>query len=169
MVRLRTVVSSTLAICLCAAGTAIADATRAPAMPFVDGLWRGDIEGRQKGSTIEACWASTTFDDGTTFTLAERRDGTWSLQLSNPGWRLPPSRRYAMEALVDFYPRLRIAADARSETLLEIADLERISLLGLIENGHTIDLASDGFDEKYVLEGSAKIIQRIRDCAAFWH
>lgn len=169
MVSLGTVVSGTLAIWLCTTGSANADGTRMPAMPFVDGLWHGDIEGSQKDPTIAACWASNTFDDGTTFTLAERSDGTWSLHLSSPGWHLPPSHRYAMSALVDFYPRLHIEADARSETLLEIADLERVSLLGMIENGHTIDLASDGFKEKYVLEGSAKIIQRVRGTAASWH
>lgn len=72
-----------------------------------------------------------------------------------------------MTALVDFYPRLSIEAEAKNETLLEIQDLEHISLLGLIENGHTIDLSSEGFNEKYVLEGSAKIIQRIRKCFAY--
>lgn len=69
-----------------------------------------------------------------------------------------------MVALVDFYPRLPITAEAKTQTLLEIVDLEHSSLLGLIENGHTIDLRSDGFNEKYALEGSAKIIERIRDC-----
>ena len=69
-------------------------------------------------------------------------------------------------ALVDFYPRLLIEAEAKNQTVLEIADLDHISLLGFIENGHTIDLESDGFNEKYELEGSAKIIQRIRNCFA---
>lgn len=135
-------------------------------MPFVDGFWHGDIETGPDGTDLLRCWASTTVDDGTTLTLAERRDGIWSLQLSNPSWRLPLSHRYAMTALVDFYPRLRIEAEAKNQTLLEVADLERISLLGLIENGHTIGLKSDGFNENYVLEGSAKIIQRVRDCFA---
>ena len=71
-----------------------------------------------------------------------------------------------MVALVDFYPRLHIAGEAKSQTLLEIADLDHISLLALIENGHTIDLASDGFNEKYDLEGSAKVIERLRNCFA---
>ena len=71
-----------------------------------------------------------------------------------------------MVALVDFYPPLRISAEAKSQTLLEIADLDHISLLGLIENGHTIVLRSEGFDEKYDLEGSAKVIERIRNCFA---
>ena len=70
-----------------------------------------------------------------------------------------------MIALVDFYP-LHIAAEAKSQTRLEIANLDRISLLGLIENGHTIDLTSDGFNEKYDLEGSAKVIERVRNCFA---
>ena len=60
-----------------------------------------------------------------------------------------------MVAQVDFYPRLRIVAEAKNQTLLDIADLDHMSLLGLIENGHTIDLTSDGFNEKYELEGSA--------------
>lgn len=69
-----------------------------------------------------------------------------------------------MVALVDFYPRLLITAEAKTQTLLEIVELENSPLLGLIENGHTIDLRSDGFNEKYALEGSAKIIERVRDC-----
>ncbi|MGB8816462.1 MAG: hypothetical protein WCC66_00910 [Rhizobiaceae bacterium] len=142
----------------------IAEASGVPTIPFVDGRWQGGTKGGPDRSDFEECWASTEFDDGTVFTLTKRRDGSWNLQLSNPGWRLPQPRRYAMVALVDFYPRLRIAAEAKNQTLLEIADLDHISLLGLIENGHTIDLASDGFNEKYELEGSAKIIQRIRNC-----
>lgn len=144
----------------------IAGASGAPAIPFADGRWHGDIKTRPDGSGFEECWASTVFDNGTTLTLSERKDGTWHLQLSNPGWRLPHSRRYAMVALVDFYPRLRIVAEARNETRLEIADLEHIFLLRLIENGHTINLSSDGFSEKYELEGSAKVIGRIRSCFA---
>ena len=144
----------------------IGDASGVPTIPFADGRWHGDIETGPNSSDFEECWASTTFDDGTTFTLTKRKDGSWHLQLSNPSWRLPHSRRYAMVALVDFYPRLRITAEAKNQTLLEIAELDHISLLELIENGHTIDLTSDGFNEKYELEGSAKIIERIRNCFA---
>ena len=143
-----------------------ADASEVPAIPFVDGRWHGDIETGPKSTDFEECWASTTFDDGTTFRLTKRKDGNWHLQLSNPSWRLLHSRRYAMVAQVDFYPRLRIVAEAKNQTLLDIADLDHMSLLGLIENGHTIDLTSDGFNEKYELEGSAKVIVRIRNCFA---
>lgn len=145
---------------------AIAHSSGTPTIPFVDGRWHGDFETGLNNSDIEECWASTTFDDGTTLKLIERKDASWRLQLTNSSWRLPRSRRYAMVALVDFYPRLRIAAEAKTHTLLEIADLGHISLLGLIENGHTIDLKSDGFNEKYDLEGSAKAIERIRNCFA---
>lgn len=140
------------------------EASELATIPFVDGRWHGGIKNNPDSSDFEECWASTNFDDGTMFTLARRKDGSWRLQLSNAGWRLPRSHRYAMVALVDFYPKLRISAESRNQTLLEITDLEHISLLGLIENGHTIDLASDGFNEKYDLEGSAKIIERIRNC-----
>jgi hypothetical protein len=144
----------------------IANASRESLIPFVDGRWNGGIETGPDGKGHGECWARTTFDDGTAFTLAKRSDGIWYLRLSNPGWRLPASRRYAMVALVDFYPQLRIAAEAKSQTGLEIANLEQISLLGLIENGHTIDLTSDGFNVKYDLEGSAKVIERVRNCFA---
>ena len=142
----------------------IAEAGGAPSIPFVDGRWHGDIKTGPNSSDFKECWASTTFDDGTTFTLAKRKDGSWHLQLSNPSWQLPPSRRYAMVALVDFYPKLRVEAKAKNQTLLEIADTGNISLVGLIEIGHTIDLTSDDFHEKYDLEGSAKVIERIRNC-----
>lgn len=144
----------------------IASANGVSTIRFVDGRWSGGIETGSKSSGFEECWASTTFSDGTTFTLAKRVDGIWRLLLSNPGWRLPPSRRYDMVARVDFYPQLRIAAEAKSQTNLEIANLEQISLLGIIENGHTIELTSDGLNEKYDLEGSAKIIARVRNCFA---
>lgn len=142
----------------------IANARGEPTFPFVDGRWNGGIEIGPDSKGLEECWARTTFGDGTALTLAKRSDGIWHLRLSNPGWRLPPSHRYAMAALVDFYPQLHIAAEAKSRTVLEIADIDRISLLGLIENGHTIDLTSDGFNAKYDLEGSAKVIERVRDC-----
>jgi hypothetical protein len=145
---------------------AIANASGEPAIPFVDGRWNGGIEIGPDNKGLEECWTSTTFSDGTAFTLAKRSDGIWRLRLSNPGWRLPPSRRYSMVALVDFYPQLRIAAEAKSQTSLEIANLDQVSLLGLIENGHTIDLAADGFNVKYDLEGSAKAIERVRNCFA---
>lgn len=144
----------------------IAEAGGVPTIPFVDGRWHGDIKTGPNNSDFEECWASTTFDDGTTFTLAKRKDGRWHLRLSNPSWRLPPSRRYAMVALVDFYPRLRMTAEAQNPTLLEISDTGNISLVGLIEIGHTINLTSDDFNEKYELEGSAKVIERIRNCFA---
>ena len=146
---------------------AFADASAEPTIPFVDGIWRGEVESGPSGSGFKECWASTTFGDGTTFTLAKRDDASWHLRLSNPGWQLPPSHRYDMIALVDFYPQqVSVTAEAKSETRLEIANLDQISLLGLIENGHTIDLTSDGFSEKYDLEGSARAIQRIRNCFA---
>jgi hypothetical protein len=144
----------------------IANASGEPTIPFVDGRWNGGIETGPDSKGLEECWARTTFSDGTAFTLAKRGDGSWHLRLSNPGWRLTPSRRYAMIALVDFYPQLRIAVEAKSQTRLEIANLEQTSLLGLIENGHTINLTSDGFNEKYDLEGSAKVIGRVRNCFA---
>ena len=145
---------------------AIANASGVPAISFVDGRWSGGIATGPNSSGVEECWASTSFSDGTTFTLAKRGGGSWQLRLSNPDWRLPPSRRYGMVALVDFYPQLRIAAEAKSQTRLEIANLDQISLLGFIENGHTIDLTSDGFKHKYDLEGSAKVIERVRNCFA---
>lgn len=143
----------------------IANAGGLPEAAFVDGRWSGGIETGPNSLYDKECWASATFDDGTIFTLAKRGDGTWHLRLSNPDWQLPPSRRYDMTALVDFYPRLRIAAEATSRTSLDIANLEQVALLGIIENGHTIDLTSDGFNEKYELEGSAKIIAKIRTCS----
>lgn len=117
-------------------------------MPFVDGRWHGDIKSGPGGSDPDNCWASTTFEDGTTFKLAKRKDGHWILQLSNPSWWLPASQRYDMVALVDFYPRIHLAAEAKSPTLLEIAQIEQTALLGQIENGHTIDLTSDDFNER---------------------
>jgi hypothetical protein len=142
----------------------VAGAGEAPRVPFFDGRWQGGIETLLSSSDFEGCYASTTFADGTRLTLTKRKHGIWYLQLSNPGWRLPHSHRYEMTALVDFYPRVHLSAEAKTSTLLEIADLDHISLLGFIENGHTIDLASDGFNEKYELEGSAKVIERIRNC-----
>ncbi len=144
----------------------LAKANEEPAIPFVDGRWNGGVETSPDGKGLEECWARTTFRDGTALMLAKRSDGIWHLRLSNPTWRLPPSRRYAMVAHVDFYPQLHVAAEAKSQTLLEIANLDQISLLGLIENGHTIILTSDGFNEKYDLEGSAKVIEKIRNCFA---
>ncbi len=144
-----------------------ANASAEPKILFVDGIWHGEVETDPNGSGFKECWASTTFGDGTTFTLAKRDDASWHLRLSNPGWQLPPSRRYDMIALVDFYPQqVSVTAEAKSETRLDIANLDQNSLLGLIENGHTIDLTSDGLNEKYDLEGSAKAIQRIRNCFA---
>ena len=144
-----------------------ANASGEPPIPFVDGIWRGEVETDPNRSGFKECWASTTFGDGTTFTLAKRADSSWHLRLSNPGWQLPPFHRYEMIALVDFYPQqVSVTAEAKSETHLEIANLDQIFLLGLIENGHTITLTSDGFNEKYDLEGSAKIIERIRNCFA---
>jgi hypothetical protein len=145
---------------------ASANAGGGPVLPFMDGRWKGGVEFGADNKGVEECWASTTFSDGTVLTLAERSNRTWHLSLSNPGWRLSPDRRYSMVARVDFYPQLRIAAEAKSQTSLEIANLEQISLLGLIENGHTIDLTSDDFKAKYDLEGSAKVIARVRSCFA---
>ena len=71
-----------------------------------------------------------------------------------------------MVAMVDFYPPLRVDAEAKSQRLLEIAILDHNTLLGLIENGHTINLTSDGFNVQYDLEGSAKVIERVRNCFA---
>ena len=110
---------------------AVADASGVPSIPFVDGLWHGEIETGPNSLDFEACWASTLSDDGTAFTLMKRKDGRWHLQLANPNWHLPPSHRYAMATVVDFYPPLRLVAEAKDRTLLEIADLERISLLRL--------------------------------------
>ena len=142
----------------------IADASGGLAVPFVDGRWYGSLDAGKSKSNFQECWASTTFDDGTTFKLIKRKDESWHLQLSNFSWLLPQSRRYAMEVLVDFYPPLSIAAEAKSQTLLEIAIFDHMSLLGFIENGHTIDLTSKEFNAKYELEGSAKVIQKMRAC-----
>lgn len=131
---------------------------------FVDGLWSGGTGNEGSGARPDECWASQFFGDGTTFTLARRSNGSWQLRLSNQSWQFPEAHNYAMTVQVDFYPRLSITALASTNTRIEIADLDRISLLGLIENGHTIDLWADGFAAKYDLEGSAKVIHWIRGC-----
>ncbi len=145
---------------------AIAIAGSGPSLPFTDGLWSGGIETGADSRDFKECRASTTFGDGTTLTLAKQDTGRWSLRLSNPDWQLPPSQSYDMNVRVDFYPRLQVVARASDRTGLEIADLDQISLLGLIENGHVIDLTAEGFAEEYDLEGSAKVIDRIRNCFA---
>lgn len=89
------------------------------------------------------------------------------MRWSSPGWRLQPFHRYDTIALVDYYPQqVRTVAEVRSGTGIEIADIDQSSLLGLIENGHTIILTSDGLNVEYDLQGSAKAIQRIRNCFA---
>ncbi len=135
-------------------------------MPFVDGRWNGGIDTSPDSKGLEECWGRTTFSDGTAFTLAKGNGGSWHLRLSNPRWKLPPSHQYSMVALVDFYPQLHIKAEAKSQTRLEIRNIDQIPLLGLIENGHTIILTSDGFNGKYDLEGSAKVIERVQNCFA---
>lgn len=65
---------------------------------------------------------------------------------------------------VDFYPQLRVAAEAKNHTRPEFASFDQTSLLGQIENGHTVRFTSDGFNEKHDLEGSAKAIERVRNC-----
>jgi hypothetical protein len=141
----------------------IANASEEPTISFIDGLWKGGIGADSQGH--KECWASTTLSDLTIFTLAKQTNEHWYLRLSNPSWQLPPLHQYAIVALVDFYPQVNSIAVAKSKTALEIENLKQISLLGLIENGHTITLTSDGFNEKYTLEGSAKIIDRIRNCS----
>lgn len=141
-----------------------ANASGEPTEPFVDGRWNGGIGTVPDIKGLEECWASTKFNDGTVLTLAKRNNGIWYLRLSNPGWQLLSFSRYATVAQVDFYPRLYFTAEAKSTTLLEIANIEQIHLLGPIENGHTIDLTSKGFQVKYDLEGSAKAIERVRNC-----
>ena len=144
----------------------VANAGAAPAVPFVDGLWSGGIETLPNSSMFEKCSASTTFIDGTTFAIAERRNQNWYLRMSNNGWRLPPSRHYPVVAQVDFYPPLRIDAEAKSHRLLEIAIPDHHALLGLIENGHAIKLTAGRFKQMYDLEGTAKVIERLRNCVA---
>jgi len=141
-----------------------ASASTPLAMPFVDGRWSGDIKTLPDSSMLGECWASTTFVDGTILTLAEQRDENWSLRLSNPAWQLEASGDYSMVAQVDFYPKLHVDGQVKSPRLLEIAIRDQKALLGYIENGHTIKLNSNRFNEFYDLEGSAKIIERIRNC-----
>jgi hypothetical protein len=141
-----------------------ANASGQSTFPFFDGRWHGGIGTGPDSKGLEECWARTTFNDGTVLTLAKRDDGSWRLRLSNPSWQLLSSHRYATVAQVDFYPRLYFTAEAQSANLLEIANLEQIHLLGPIENGHTIDLTSKGFHVKYDLEGSAKAIEKVRNC-----
>jgi hypothetical protein len=136
-----------------------------PAFPFVDGRWSGLIETMPNSSVFEACAASTTFTDGTTLTLAKQRDNSWLVRFSNPGWRLPSSH-YPMVVVVDFYSPLAVSAVAKNQRLLEIAIPGHNALLKLIENGHLIKLTSDSFEEAYNLEGSAKVIERVRNCVA---
>lgn len=150
---------------LCVFGS-LASASAERAVPFADGLWSGGLETGQDGQSVEECWARTAFGDGTVLTLAERGDGHWSMTLSNPGWKLSPGHAYDLTVLVDFYPIVRVAAEAPDKTRLEFANISQIPLLGSIENGHTIDLKSDDFNAKYDLEGSAKAIAKVRSCFA---
>ena len=111
------------------------------------------------------CRATTDLPDGADFTLSKNKNGVWTLTLSDPSWTLKPSHLYDATALVDYYPqRVNVIAEATGETSLAIAELDHTTLLRLIENGHTLTLTADRFYGKYDLEGSAKVIQRIRDC-----
>lgn len=148
-----------LGILLC-----VANASDGQGFPFVDGIWSGGVESGSASGASEVCWARTSFKDSTNLTLSVRSDKNWELRLSNLGWALPPSHRYDLVALVDFYPQLHVVAQSTGPKILEFANIERNSLLGLIENGHTITLSSDEFNAKYDLEGSAKVIARLRGC-----
>ncbi len=145
----------------------VATAGTEPTIPFVDGIWRGEVETDPNGAGFKECWANTNIGDGTTFTLAQHVGARWHLRLSNPDWQLPPLHLYDMIALVDFYPQqVSVTAEAKSSTRLEIANIDQNALLELIEDGHTITLSSDGFNAEFDLEGSARVIQRIRNCFA---
>ena len=145
----------------------VAHASSEPSLPFEDGRWNGAIKFDLDGSSFLECWASTSFADGTTLKLTKRSGGSWHLQLSNPDWRLPPSRQFDVVTIVDFYPeRIQATAQIRNQTSFEIENLDQISLLQLIENGHLIKFTADEFTESYNLEGSAKVIQRIQNCYA---
>ncbi len=102
-------------------------------------LWTVVGAGTSKPNQIAwflECWASTTFGDGTTLTLAEREDGNWYLRYNESRLRLAPPDRHDTIALVDYSPqRVLTTADVTSETQLEFANLEQISLLRLIEMG----------------------------------
>jgi hypothetical protein len=137
----------------------------APLVSFVDGTWKGGIGNSHNSQDDRECWASTTQPDNTVFTLAKHTNEHWYLRFSNPSWQLPALHQYNIVALIDFYPTLDIVAVANNKAVLEIANIEEISLLERIENGHTITLTSDGFNAKYTLEGSAKIIGRLRNCS----
>lgn len=145
---------------------AVANAGATSTTLFVDGRWSGGTEMDYEKSSFTACWASTKFDDGTTLSLAKQSDTNWYLRLSNPGWHLQTHRRYEFATLVDFYPRLRIAGEVTSRTSLQIESPDQSPLVAFIENGHTIDFNSNDFTEKYDLEGSAKAMEKIRDCFA---
>jgi len=136
------------------------------AMLFQDGRWSGGVVKHPDSAAFEECWASTTFVDGTVLTLAKRRDENWSLRLSNPAWRLAASGDSAMIAQVDFYRPLQVTTRANGLNLLEIPIRGDQTLLDLIENGHLIKFNSDSFNKSYDLEGSAKIIERIRICVS---
>ncbi|MEX0346378.1 MAG: hypothetical protein AB3N20_15750 [Rhizobiaceae bacterium] len=133
-------------------------------VPFVDGLWHGDIATHPDGLGFKECWASTRFADGTTLTLAEQYDENWSIRLSNPAWQWTPSSNNAMIVQVDFYPPLEIEAQASGNNLLEFRIGDDKTLLDFVENGHSIKLRYGTFNKVYDLEGSAKIIERIRNC-----
>lgn len=135
-------------------------------VPFVDGIWHGDIATHPDGLGFKECWASTSFADGTTLTLAEQRDENWSIRLSNPEWQWSPSSSNAMIVQVDFYPRLEVEALASSNYVLEFKISDDKTLLEFVENGHSFKLSNGDFNKEYNLEGSAKIIQRIRNCVS---
>ncbi len=143
-----------------------ANADNSATRPFIDGRWHGDAATHTDSSRFKECWASTAFADGTVLTLAENRNASWTLRFSNPAWQLVDSGNASMMVQVDFYPNLNVSTRTDGTTLLEIEITGDDPLLDFVENGHSIKLNSNGFNKVYDLEGSAKVIERIRKCVS---
>jgi clan AA aspartic protease (TIGR02281 family) len=130
---------------------------------FVVGGWAGRASADDHTGRFVSCSAATHFKDGTSLLVTTDNDSSWTLGLTNLGWKLPVGRHYQLQLKFDGGTALEVDSTATSGTALELpADL---TLLTLLRSGHSLQVVSGSFKKSYDLTGSEDAVSILEKCA----
>jgi len=132
---------------------------------FTVGRWTGSAQVATSSGLFDRCTASALDRKNTLVSFSIDRDSAWTMELTNPGWHLPPARHYQLRVSVDSSPQLDWDSLASSRTDLTVLLGQDPTLLTMLRRGHSLLITSGGgFKESYDLSDSAGVFDRLLEC-----
>ncbi len=133
---------------------------------FRVGEWSGTPMTSKKTGAFIGCLVRGRFRAGVRLEFLISSDFEFMIGLENPQWRLPDTREFPVNIVIDGWSLARRFADTRKGTEIRIFQDYSRALVDRLHNGRVIMVFSDEGKElaRYDLAGSSAALARLEDC-----